>query len=64
MSLRIATEFERRHASQAEWGVCIRAYNKYELQVKKYGLHSLSKSNRRLFSKGKRLRAIGFTSCM
>ena len=64
MSLRVSTEFERRHASQADWHLCLRVYNKFEKQVKAYGLQTLSKRNRRLFSKGKRLRAVGFTSCM
>ena len=64
MSLRVSTEFERWHGSQADWHLCLRVYNKFEQQVKNYGLQSLSKRNRRLFSRGKRLRAVGLTSCM
>ena len=62
MTLRVKTEFERRHARQAVWPDALRTFQQHRKQVAYYGLHSLSRKHRHLYCLGQRLASQGMTA--
>ena len=62
MTLRIQTEFELRHQRQSIWPEAIKTFKSYKRHVDYYGLRSLNRKHRRLYSLGRKLVAQGMTA--
>ena len=66
-SLRMQTPFEKMQASIDAFIPALRFYKQHKDRVYRYGLRAVfgdNRTKRRLFNKGKRLYAMGFTTCM